>query len=50
MVCCAMAVSDLHTEKYFEDDIIAHLTGHDWLTGDPARYDAERALYPEDAL
>jgi len=45
-----MAVSDLHTEKYFEDDIIAHLTGHDWLTGDPARYDAERALYPEDAL
>ncbi|MFW5827276.1 MAG: type I restriction endonuclease subunit R [Alkalispirochaeta sp.] len=43
-------MSDLHTEKYFEDDVVAHLTSHGWLGGDPARYVAERALYPEDAL
>ncbi|MFP4638600.1 MAG: type I restriction endonuclease subunit R [Spirochaetaceae bacterium] len=40
----------VHTERYFEDDIYEHLTSHGWLGGDPARYDAEQALYPEDAI
>ena len=43
-------MSAVHTEKYFEDDIIVHLTANGWLSGDPAGYDAEGALYPEDAL
>lgn len=43
-------VNAIHTEKYFEDDIVADLTEHGWLAGDPAAYDAARALYPDDAL
>ncbi|MDE1980695.1 MAG: type I restriction endonuclease subunit R [Betaproteobacteria bacterium] len=40
--------SDPHKEIHFESDIIAHLTAHGWLQGDPAKYNRELALYPED--
>lgn len=43
-------MSTIHTEKYFEDDIVAHLSSHGWLAGDPEKYDPVRALYPENAL
>lgn len=43
-------MSSIHTEIHFEDDIVAHLSSHGWLAGDPGKYDAVRALYPEDAL
>jgi type I restriction enzyme R subunit len=43
-------MSGVHTEKFFEDDIVAYLTGHRWLAGEPGGYDAANALYPEDAL
>ena len=39
-----------HQEIHFESDIVAHLTAHGWLEGDPAKYDRELALYPEDVL
>lgn len=39
-----------HQEIHFESDIVAHLTGHGWLEGDPAKYDRELALYPEDVF
>ncbi len=39
-----------HTEKTFEDEVVAHLTNHGWLLGQSADYDRERALYPEDVF
>ncbi len=39
-----------HQEIHFESDIVAHLTAHGWLDGDPAKYDRELALYPEDVV
>ncbi|MGF6637031.1 type I restriction endonuclease subunit R [Paraburkholderia sp. MM6662-R1] len=39
-----------HQEIHFESDIVAHLTRHGWLEGDPAKYDRELALYPEDVF
>lgn len=39
-----------HRERYLEEDIVKHLTAHDWLEGDPKRYDRELALYPEDLI
>ena len=41
---------NIHREIYFEDEIIDHLTAHGWLLGTNDRYDAEKALYTEDAL
>ncbi|MFP3801161.1 type I restriction endonuclease subunit R [Paraburkholderia sp. SIMBA_027] len=37
-----------HQEIHFESDIVAHLTANGWLDGDPAKYNRELALYPED--
>ena len=39
-----------HKEIHFESNIVAYLTAHDWLEGDPAKYDRELALYPEDVI
>lgn len=39
-----------HKEIHFESDIVAHLTSHGWLEGDPAKYDRELALYPDDVI
>jgi type I restriction enzyme, R subunit len=39
-----------HTEIHFEADIVKHLTDRGWLEGDPAKYDRELALYPEDVI
>jgi len=39
-----------HKEIHFESDVVAHLSSHGWLTGDPHRYDRELALYPEDVI
>lgn len=39
-----------HKEIHFESDIVAHLTANGWLEGDPAKYDRELALYPEDVV
>src|SRR4051794_8681265 len=39
-----------HTERVFEDEVVAHVTAHGWLLGDAANYDRELALYPEDVL
>jgi type I restriction enzyme R subunit len=42
---------DLHTEINFEDELVGHLTKHDdWLEGDPAHYNRELALFPEDVI
>ena len=41
---------DKHREIHFESEIVAHLTAHGWLEGDPARYDRELALYPDDLI
>lgn len=43
-------MSSPHKEVHFESDIVKHLTAHGWLEGDPAKYDRERALYPEDVI
>lgn len=43
-------ISSPHKEIHFESDIIAHLTAHGWMEGDPAKYDRELALYPEDVI
>lgn len=43
-------MSGKHKEIHFESDIVAHLTAHGWLEGDPAKYDRELALYPEDVF
>ena len=40
----------LHQERHFEADIVAYLATHGWLEGDPARYDRELALYPDDLI
>jgi len=37
-----------HKESIFESEVVAHLTAHSWLQGDPKLYDRELALYPED--
>lgn len=39
-----------HKEVHFESDIVAHLTSHGWLEGEPAKYDRDLALYPEDVI
>lgn len=39
-----------HKEIHFESDILAHLTSHGWLEGEPAKYDRDLALYPEDVI
>ena len=40
-----------HTEKAFEQLIVAEMTGAGgWEAGDPADYDAELGLYPDDAI
>jgi type I restriction enzyme R subunit len=39
-----------HLETVFEQELVAHLTGHGWLAGDPAHYDRGLALYPEDVI
>lgn len=41
---------DKHKEKFFEDELVASLTAHGWLQGDPADYDRELALYPGDLV
>ena len=43
-------MSDKHREIHFEADIVAHLTAHGWLEGDPTRYDRALALYPDDLI
>ena len=41
----------MHTERDFENDIEAALLKNGgYQQGDPAGYDAERALFPEDTL
>ena len=45
-----MTTSNPHKEIHFESDIVACLTAHGWLEGDPAKYDRELALYPEDVI
>jgi len=35
-------MSSIHTEIHFEDDIVANLSSHGWLAGDPGKYDAVR--------
>ena len=37
-------------EKAFQDHIIEQLVASGWLVGESARYDKERALYPEDLI
>jgi len=39
-----------HHEKNFENYIISRLEAQGWLVGDTSRYDAERALYPDDLI
>jgi type I restriction enzyme R subunit len=41
-------MSDPAAERKFQDEIIAYLSAHGWLIGEPSSYDRERALYPED--
>ncbi len=43
-------MNNVHLEKEFEKDIVAHLTANGWLEGTSDCYDIARALYPEDAL
>lgn len=43
-------MSDLATERIFQDDIIRQLLAHGWLLGSADKYNRELALYPEDAL
>jgi len=43
-------VYDIHQEKYFEAEIVAHLVVHGWLEGEDTKYDRTSALYPEDVL
>jgi type I restriction enzyme R subunit len=37
-------------EKKFQSDIVAAMEARGWRTGNPAAYDRDRALYPEDVL
>jgi len=37
-------------EQPFQQDIVDALSANGWLVGDPAAYDRERALYPEDLI
>ncbi|MFO1315866.1 MAG: DEAD/DEAH box helicase family protein [Burkholderiales bacterium] len=39
-----------HQEKHFEDYVVARLAAQGWKVGDTAKYDTERALYPEDLI
>jgi type I restriction enzyme R subunit len=45
-----IAMTDKHREIHLEGDIVFHLTAHDWVEGDPEKYDREFALYPEDLI
>lgn len=45
-----MASHSPHKEIHFESDIVEQLTAHGWLEGNPAKYDRELALYPEDVV
>ena len=39
-----------HQEKHFEDYVVSRLAAQGWKVGDTAKYDTERALYPEDLV
>ncbi|GIK76237.1 MAG: type I restriction endonuclease [Chloroflexota bacterium] len=39
-----------HQEKHFEDYVVGRLAAQGWKVGDTAKYDTERALYPEDLV
>ena len=43
-------MSSIHQEKYFQSEIIEHLTAHGWVEGHDSAYDKTQALYPEDVL
>ena len=43
-------MSSKHKEITFEDELVAHLTAHGWLAGDPAHYDRTLAFYPDDLI
>src|SRR5690554_3542692 len=43
-------MNNVHLEKQFETDIVAHLTSAGWVEGKSENYNVEQALYPEDAL
>ena len=42
----------LHTEVHLEEEVCEHLAAHNWLysTGDAAKYDRARGLFPSDVL
>ncbi|MBM7455265.1 type I restriction enzyme R subunit [Oceanisphaera litoralis] len=42
--------ADKAREQVFQDHIISALAAQGWLVGESAKYDRERALYPEDLL
>ena len=39
-----------HQEKHFESYIVSQLVAQGWLVGESAKYDTERAMYPEDLI
>ena len=39
-----------HQEKHFEDYVVSRLAAQGWKVGETAKYDTERALYPEDLV
>jgi type I restriction enzyme, R subunit len=39
-----------HQEKHFEDYVAGRLVAQGWKLGDTAKYDTERAIYPEDLV
>ena len=41
---------DKARERAFQDHIVNALAHSGWLVGESAKYDRERALYPEDLL
>lgn len=43
-------MNNVHLEKQFETDIVAHLTSAGWVEGKSEDYNAEQALYSEDTL
>ena len=45
-----LAPMDKHKEITIEEGLVAHLTAHGWLEGDPAHYDRALALYPDDLI
>src|ERR1051325_3761283 len=45
-----IVMTEKHREVHLEDDIVAQLTAHGWLEGDPKKYNRQLALYPEDLM